>query len=87
MLEPLGLLDTWLFTPQTLDRYDEVAMLRHGRMPLRIPETIASFPPDGAMVSTATDQLRPCPVAAPCDPVPAAGTAISARRLARFRSD
>ncbi|MEU4650401.1 hypothetical protein [Nocardia fluminea] len=26
-------------------------------------------------------------LAAPCDPVPAAGTAIAARRLARFRSD
>ncbi|MEV0852171.1 serine hydrolase domain-containing protein [Nocardia fluminea] len=58
VLEPLGLLDTWLFTSQTLDRYDEVATLRHGRTPLRIPKTIASFPPDGAMVSTATDQLR-----------------------------
>ncbi|NNH69230.1 beta-lactamase family protein [Nocardia uniformis] len=58
VLEPLGLQHTWLFTPQTLDRYDEVAPLRHGRIPLRIPKTIASFPPDGAVVSTATDQLR-----------------------------
>lgn len=57
-IEPLGLHETWLFTPDTLDRYDEVAPVRHGRTPLHIPKTIASFPPDGAVVSTVTDQLR-----------------------------
>ncbi|WP_026930351.1 serine hydrolase domain-containing protein [Glycomyces tenuis] len=56
--EPLGLRDTWLFTPGTLDRHGEVATILHGRTPLRIPKTIASFPPDGAMVSTPPDQLR-----------------------------
>ncbi|MEV6818078.1 serine hydrolase domain-containing protein [Nocardiopsis dassonvillei] len=58
VLEPLGLRDTWLFTPHTLDRYDEVAALLHGRTRLRVPRTIASFPPDGAVVSTSADQLR-----------------------------
>lgn len=58
ILEPLHLQHTWLFTPQTLDRYAEVAQLRHGRIPLHIPNTIASFPPDGAVVSTAADQIR-----------------------------
>lgn len=58
ILEPLGLQTTWLFTPHTLDRYDEVATIRHGRTQLHIPKTIASFPPDGAVVSTVTDQVR-----------------------------
>lgn len=58
ILEPLGLQHTWLFTPHTLDRYDEVATIRHGRTRLRIPKTIASFPPDGAVVSTVTEQVR-----------------------------
>ncbi|MEU4313574.1 serine hydrolase domain-containing protein [Nocardia sp. NPDC024068] len=58
ILEPLHLQHTWLFTPHTLDRYDRVATLRHGRTPLHIPKAIASFPPDGAIVSTAADQMR-----------------------------
>lgn len=58
VVERLGLRDTWLFTPHTLERYDEAATILHGRAPLRIPKTIASFPPDGAVVSTSTDQLR-----------------------------
>ena len=58
ILEPLHLQHTWLFTPRTLNRYDEVATIRHGHTPLHIPKTIASFPPDGAVVSTVTDQVR-----------------------------
>ncbi|MDA8371460.1 MAG: serine hydrolase [Nocardiopsaceae bacterium] len=58
IIEPLGLPDTWLFTPHTLDRYGEAATVLDGRTPLRIPKTIASLPPDGAVVSTAADQLR-----------------------------
>ncbi|WP_100448533.1 serine hydrolase domain-containing protein [Glycomyces xiaoerkulensis] len=58
IIEPFGLRDTWLFTPHTLDRYGEVATIRHGRAPMHIPKSIASFPPDGAVVSTAGDQLR-----------------------------
>ncbi|GAB3659330.1 serine hydrolase domain-containing protein [Glycomyces tarimensis] len=58
IIEPLGLRDTWLFTPKTLDRYGEVATVLHGRTPLRVPKSVASFRPDGAMVSTATDQVR-----------------------------
>jgi D-alanyl-D-alanine carboxypeptidase len=55
---PLGLRDTWMLTPDTLDRYGEVAPLLHGRRALHLPRTIASFPPDGAVVSTVSDQLR-----------------------------
>lgn len=58
ILEPLRLDGTWLFTPDTLARYDEPAAFLHGVRRLRIPKTIASFPPDGAVVSTAADQVR-----------------------------
>lgn len=58
VIEPLGLHD-WLFAPGTLDRYDEVASVLHGRTPLHIPKTIAcSFPASGAVVSTPADQVR-----------------------------
>lgn len=52
IINPLGLSGTWLFTPDMLDRCDEVAPVRHGRTPLRVPKAIASFPSEGAMVST-----------------------------------
>ncbi|MGQ4271061.1 serine hydrolase domain-containing protein [Nocardiopsis changdeensis] len=55
---PLGLRDTWMLTPDTLDRYGEAAPLLHRRRALHIPRAIASFPPDGAVVSTVSDQLR-----------------------------
>jgi CubicO group peptidase (beta-lactamase class C family) len=55
---PLGLHDTWMLTPDTLDRYGEAAPLLHRRRVLHIPRTIASFPPDGAVVSTVSDQVR-----------------------------
>jgi D-alanyl-D-alanine carboxypeptidase len=58
VIEPLGLHDTWLFTPDTLDRYDEVAPLLYGRTPLHVPNAMASFGPDGGLVSTAADGLR-----------------------------
>jgi D-alanyl-D-alanine carboxypeptidase len=58
VIEPLGLRETWLFTPDTLDRYGEVAPILHGRKAVHIPKAIASFPPDGAMVSTPADQIR-----------------------------
>ncbi|MFC7584704.1 serine hydrolase domain-containing protein [Nonomuraea antimicrobica] len=56
--EPLGLRDTWLFTPETRGRYDEVAPLLNGRAPLRLPDAMASAGPDGGLVSTAADGLR-----------------------------
>lgn len=57
IIEPLGLHD-WLFAPSTLERYDEVGGVLHGRTSLRIPKTIASSPASGAMVSTPADQVR-----------------------------
>ncbi|KAB2352346.1 serine hydrolase domain-containing protein [Actinomadura rudentiformis] len=58
IIEPLELRDTWLLTPATRGRYDEVAQLLNGRAPLRIPNAIASVGPDGGLVSTAADGLR-----------------------------
>jgi D-alanyl-D-alanine carboxypeptidase len=58
VIDPLGLHDTWLFTPDTLDRYGEVAPMLHGRTPLHVPNAMASFGPDGGLVSTPVDGLR-----------------------------
>jgi D-alanyl-D-alanine carboxypeptidase len=58
VLEPLRLDDTWLFTQEKLHRYGEVASVLHGRTPLLRPKSIASFPYEGAMVSTQADQVR-----------------------------
>ncbi|WP_062525685.1 serine hydrolase domain-containing protein [Demequina rhizosphaerae] len=54
---PLGLRDTFVFTPETLARWDEVAPVLHGTRPLRVPRAMASFGADGSLVSTAADQL------------------------------
>ncbi|MPZ52095.1 MAG: serine hydrolase [Acidimicrobiia bacterium] len=58
VIEPLDLNGTWLFTPDTLHRYGEVAPTMYGRTPLRIPNALASTGPDGGLVSTAADGLR-----------------------------
>jgi D-alanyl-D-alanine carboxypeptidase len=57
ILAPLGLSSTWLFTRATLERYDEVAPVLNGTRPVRIPQAMASFGPDGGIVSTATEQV------------------------------
>lgn len=57
ILYPLGLERTWLFTPATVDRYDDVAPMLYGTTPLRIPRAMASFGPDGGLVSTAAEQV------------------------------
>jgi D-alanyl-D-alanine carboxypeptidase len=55
---PLGLDATWCFSQATLDRYDQVATMLHGRAPLRIPLAMASVGADGGVVSTLDDSLR-----------------------------
>lgn len=54
---PLGLGDTYVFTPATLHRYDEITPLRHGSGVLDVPQTMASMGPDGGVVSTVADGL------------------------------
>jgi D-alanyl-D-alanine carboxypeptidase len=53
--EPLGLAGTFVFTPDTLDRFDEMAVIRHGDRELRLPLLLASCGGQGAVVSTLRD--------------------------------
>lgn len=54
---PLGLGATYVFTPATLHRYDEITPLHHGSRVLDVPQTMASMGPDGGVVSTLADGL------------------------------
>lgn len=58
VLDPHGLTATWLMTPHNLDRFGDIAPIMRKRTRLHVPQTLASFPADGAVVSTSTDQLR-----------------------------
>mgnify|MGYP003852123317 CR=1 FL=1 len=55
--EPLGLESTYVFSPATIDRYDEVESIHYGEGALEIPQAMASFGADGGIVSTTEDQL------------------------------
>lgn len=57
IIGPLGLTGTYPFTPQTLDRYDHVAGMLHGKSRVSIPKAMASVRADGGMVSTARDGI------------------------------
>jgi D-alanyl-D-alanine carboxypeptidase len=53
--ERLGLDRTYVFTTETLDRFDEMAVIRHGDRDLRLPLLLASCGGQGAVVSTLRD--------------------------------
>lgn len=53
--EPLGLAGTFVFTLDDLDRFDDMAVIRHGDSDLRLPKLLASTGPDGGIVSTLRD--------------------------------
>ena len=53
--EPLGLDHTYVFTTDTLDRFDEMAVIRYGDRDLRLPLLLASCGGQGAVVSTLRD--------------------------------
>lgn len=57
ILDPLGLADTYLFSPATLDRYADLPAMLDGTRPVAIPRTMASVRPDGGIVSTARDGI------------------------------
>ncbi len=57
-LEPLVLTDTYMFSPDTLDRYESVSPFLVGQRQLHVPLAMASFGVDGGMVSTTADSLR-----------------------------
>lgn len=52
---PLGLDHTYVFTTDTLDRFDEMAVIRHADRDLRLPLLLASCGGQGAVVSTLRD--------------------------------
>ena len=52
---PLGLDRTYVFTTDTLDRFDAMAVIRHGDRDLRLPLLLASCGGQGAVVSTLRD--------------------------------
>lgn len=51
----LGLDGTYVFTTDTLDRFDEMAVIRHGDRDLRLPLLLASCGGQGGVVSTLRD--------------------------------
>ena len=58
VISPLELSRTYLFTAETLDRYDQVATMLWGTEPVRIPLVMASVGADGGIVSTADESMR-----------------------------
>jgi CubicO group peptidase (beta-lactamase class C family) len=54
---PLGMDATSVFGPADVPRYDEIAAMRWGDGPLRIPLAMASVQADGGVVSTLDDGL------------------------------
>jgi CubicO group peptidase (beta-lactamase class C family) len=58
IIEPIELRDTYPFTVEVLDRYDQVAAMLYGKDPVAIPKAMASFRADGGIVSTARDGIR-----------------------------
>jgi len=57
ILQPLGLADTYPFTNDTLDRYDQVAAMLYVKKRLVIPQAMSSVRADGGIVSTARDGI------------------------------
>lgn len=58
IVAPLGLTRTYVFSPEGLDRYDEIAPMLNGRVRLCIPRAMASFQADGSVVSTPGEGAR-----------------------------
>jgi D-alanyl-D-alanine carboxypeptidase len=57
IVEPLGLVGTYVFGGETSGRYDDIAPMRLGDRELRIPRAMASVQADGGMVSTLRDAM------------------------------
>lgn len=54
---PLGLTQSYVFGPADMGRYATIAPLLKGRAPVALPHMMASFGPDGGVVSTLDDSL------------------------------
>jgi len=58
VLTPLGMSDTALLTPQTLDLFDAASPLLYGTQSYRGARRLASLGAEGALVSTTADTMR-----------------------------
>jgi CubicO group peptidase (beta-lactamase class C family) len=58
IFKPLDLHRSYLFSPQTLERYDSVSPLLYDTQTIRIPHVMASVQADGGIVSTAAESMR-----------------------------
>lgn len=58
LLAPLGLRDTALLTPQSLDLFDSASPLLHGTQSYRGARRLASLGAEGAIVSSTADTMR-----------------------------
>ncbi|MER3386100.1 MAG: serine hydrolase domain-containing protein [Microcella pacifica] len=58
LLDPLGVTDTALLTPSSLELFDAASPLLHGSQPYRGARRLASLGAEGALVSTTADTMR-----------------------------
>ena len=58
LLDPLGLNDTALLTPESLELFDAASPLLHGSQSYRGARRLASLGAEGALVSTTADTMR-----------------------------
>lgn len=58
VFDRLGADQTWLHCRETMQRYGEATPIRHAGRVLDRPQALASFPPDGGVVSTVAEQMR-----------------------------
>lgn len=57
VLEPLGMDDSYVFSPATESQYSDVAGILYKERTLHLPRAMGSFGADGSLVSTTADQL------------------------------
>lgn len=58
IIDPLGLSKTYLYTHDTHDRFESIAGMKYGKQPVALPLALASFGPDGSVVSTAQESVE-----------------------------
>ncbi len=58
IIEPMGLRDTALLTPASLELFDDASPILHGRQSYRGARRLASLGAEGALVSSTADTMR-----------------------------
>jgi len=56
--EPLGLLETWVYTPESRDRYGGILPMHAGARALHIPQALGSVGCQGGVISTLEETQR-----------------------------